>query len=220
LGAWGTGSFENDAALDFVAGVRSVDDLQLVFAALMREAGDIDADLASEAIAAADIIACCHGRPAAQIPEQVRQLAARVQPPDAPLTQIAIEAVHAVRDRSELAELWAEADDAGWTETVDTLLLRLDLTRPYDPLVTVEAEVKEQGEIGSSCALCGAGVAEQDEVTLTIEQDFDGIWSSMTLYAHRSCVVEIFEPPHFDAQGNPTPQLLSQFKASLNSAQD
>ena len=54
MGAWGSGSFENDAALDWAAGVQSIEDVSAPFDRLRAEdSGHIDADLAKGALDAA-----------------------------------------------------------------------------------------------------------------------------------------------------------------------
>ena len=48
MGAWGSGSFENDTALDWAAEVRSVEDVGKPFERLKAAgSGSIDADLAA-----------------------------------------------------------------------------------------------------------------------------------------------------------------------------
>ena len=55
MGAWGSGSFENDAALDWAGEIRSLGDLREPIDRLKAAgSGHVDVDLACEVIAAAD----------------------------------------------------------------------------------------------------------------------------------------------------------------------
>jgi hypothetical protein len=212
MGAWGEGSFENDAALDFVAVVDGLDNLQSVFAKLDQEGAYIEVDLASEAIAAADIVACCLGRGAGDLPDKLAQRIDGFGVPTEPLILSAQKAVQSVRAGSELAGLWDEAEDASWSAAMDGLLHRLDIDKPYSAPEAAPNEPENAGEITSTCHLCYRSVSADDEVAVTIEDLTGGIWSSYTLYAHRNCLVDRFSPPHFKPDGSPSEELLAQFK--------
>ena len=56
MGAWGSGSFENDTALDWAGDVRSVEDVRKPFEQLKRGRIEacVDADFACELLAAAE----------------------------------------------------------------------------------------------------------------------------------------------------------------------
>jgi len=129
MGAWGHGSFENDDAADFVADVTEGSDLDRVRSTLDAVAtgtGYLDAPDASEAIAAAEIVAAILGRasPAAIEEEGLLAWAGQFSAEDgnalagvanAALTRILGEA-------SELRELWEEADEFDdWRASVEAL---------------------------------------------------------------------------------------------------
>ena len=134
MGAWGTESFDNDAAMDWVAELEAATDLRAVADALGAAASEeyLDADVGSVGLAAAEVVAALRGRPAAELPEEV---AAWVEghrvPPDAALLGAAVRAVDAIAgepERSELRELWDEAADddrAAWRAAVADLRDRL-----------------------------------------------------------------------------------------------
>src|SRR3712207_808638 len=79
MGAWGPGIFENDTAMDWAAGVQSVDDVRKPFEALKRETDaykgegelTIDADPACELLAAAECVAFMLGRPSRDFPDEL-----------------------------------------------------------------------------------------------------------------------------------------------------
>jgi Domain of unknown function (DUF4259) len=112
MGAWGTGHFENDDALDLVADVQGPDDLDRVLRAVTEsEDAGIGASVATKAMAAADIVAAMMGRPAGDCPDDLtKRLDALGAPPPA-LIKLAQESVSRILMESELVDLWAESDE-------------------------------------------------------------------------------------------------------------
>ena len=117
MGAWGSGIFENDTAMDFVGNLA---DHPKTADAVLREAletaahmgGYLDADEGSEALAAAALVSLAANEspvePEPPVDEYVRKIGRHV--PDG-LAPLAIEAIDRVLgDESELQELWAEQD--------------------------------------------------------------------------------------------------------------
>ena len=131
MGAWGSGPFENDDAGDWVWELEDDEDGSVIDAALsavvdtppheLVEAGD-----ASNALAAAEIVAAARGRSDSQLPteaaEWIRRNGALVS--DAVVT-LAVRAVDRVLAGSELKELWEEAGDPEWEQVVSALRSRL-----------------------------------------------------------------------------------------------
>jgi hypothetical protein len=74
MGAWGPGGFENDTALDFAGRIGSLDDIR---AALSVETPGtpIDAEAASEIVAAAECVAAMLGNPADDMPDDLLAMA-------------------------------------------------------------------------------------------------------------------------------------------------
>jgi hypothetical protein len=215
MGAWDVGSFGNDAALDFVDGITGIDDLTQAFATLGQEEPPTDADTASEAVAAADLVAAMMGRAAPDLPDDLAPKLSDFGPPSEELIAAAVKAVHQVRDRSELAELWAEATDEDWAGAIDGLLARLDPATPYVP--PPPRDVETEGKVFGICLVCDGSIEEADIVTVTMEEDDGIVSSSLTLYAHRGCLERNYDPPHFTDDGTPHPDLLAQVKAYLDS---
>jgi hypothetical protein len=170
MGAWDVGSFDNDAALDFADGINGIEDLTQAFDALGEEGTSADADAVSEAVAAADLVAAMMGRPAPNMPDHLAERVAGFGPPEHGLIAAAADAVRHVAAHSELAELWAEAEDEDWAGAMEGLLTRLDPKVPYDPPPQNDAPV---GLISSICLICEGSVPEAEEVTVTMEGDDD-----------------------------------------------
>ena len=118
MGAWGSGPFENDDAMDWVAELESARDLAAVRSALeavTRAEEYIDAPVGSIALASAEVVAALRGRPVVDLPPEVTNWVAKQRGLfDAALITMAAQAVQIVlseSSRSELSELWNEADD-------------------------------------------------------------------------------------------------------------
>ena len=137
MGAWGSGTFENDDACDLVCDLRESTDLSLLEEALRTAAEtdeDLDAGDGSKALAAAEVILALLGNPSPAIAEEEDVQAwmkANPQRPTAALLALAERAVQQVTaEDSELRELWDEADSLDeWMAEVNTLLAGLRAAR-------------------------------------------------------------------------------------------
>lgn len=131
MGAWGTGTFENDDAADWVYDLEGADDLDLVRDALeeaVEVSGYIDLREGARALAAAEVVAASAGRPLPDLPEPVSAwLDSRRPAPTDDDRSLARQAVERVTGaRSELAELWGEGDKGEpWWAAVADLSSRL-----------------------------------------------------------------------------------------------
>jgi hypothetical protein len=130
MGAWGPKSFENDGALDWIGEVIEDGGVELVAAALDAviegKTEYLEGDVCEEGIAAAEILAAAGGAPAGDLPEDARSWAAAQPKPDATLYAKAVEAMAAVREKSELRELWEDSEHfAAWNAAMDDLDKRL-----------------------------------------------------------------------------------------------
>ena len=128
MGAWGTAAFDNDDASDWFY---ELEDGGLpTLEATFDEALDAD-DLAGptdvSAIAAAEVVAAALGRPAPGLRDDVAAVAAGLAGKVTPdLAERARAAVERVLASSEVAELWAETDDAEeWRRGVEDIIGRL-----------------------------------------------------------------------------------------------
>lgn len=133
MGAWGTGNFDNDTALDWVgAFVNASDPASFLRTTLQAVRGDLDyldADVCCEALAAAEVVSALRGAPATDLPAELDDWVKHRSVDVAPLVQPALNAISLVRIRSELQELWQETDDdyAHWLAVVENLDGRLRL---------------------------------------------------------------------------------------------
>lgn len=135
MGTWSHEVFGNDSACDWAAGLAEGEGLGPIEAAIAAvmdaPAGLLDASLAEEALAAAEVLARLRGH-AGERSAYTEALDAwvqrtRLEPPPA-LVQQALAALQRIGDAdSELRESWAEADqEAAWQATLADLRRRLD----------------------------------------------------------------------------------------------
>jgi hypothetical protein len=128
MGAWGTAAFDNDDASDWVYELEK-DGIAAVDAALKDALGPGELEMPTDvnAVAAGEVIAAALGRPVDGLREDLlslaNALAPSVTPDHAARARTAVERVLA---GSEVAELWAESDDADeWRSLVEDLIGRL-----------------------------------------------------------------------------------------------
>jgi hypothetical protein len=124
------GTFENDDAGDWVYQLEEANDLDLVRGTLLAAAdpeGYLEAPTCSMALAAAEVVAALAGRPAPDLPEEVRtwvEAHRLTVPPD--LRALSVRALDQVAAGSELKELWAESEESGaWIDRLQELRSRL-----------------------------------------------------------------------------------------------
>jgi hypothetical protein len=132
MGAWGTGTFDNDDASDWLQQFES-DGPAAAEAALAQvldqEPDDyIDATDAAYALAAAELIAAARDGDTGRLPAEAK--AALKEHADdlaeAGYERKALQAVNRIMKKSEIKDLWEESDDAeAFTEQVQELMERL-----------------------------------------------------------------------------------------------
>ena len=132
MGAWGTGSFQNDSASDWFYSVEEAVEPGLVIASALdqalAEAGYLELDPAAAAIAAAELLASCAGRVADDLPDHIRRwVTEHSHQPYAAEIEQAVRAVERVRDESELRELWNDehGPENSWLGALEDLVARL-----------------------------------------------------------------------------------------------
>jgi hypothetical protein len=127
MGAWGSGPFENDDAADWRYLLVDGGGPEVVADALRAVAGG-GAELpeAANAVAAAAVVAAGLGDAAVEIPDDVRDWLAGVDPAAwPPLASEAAGALDLVLAESELRELWDEAGDGDWSAETQALRGRI-----------------------------------------------------------------------------------------------
>ena len=130
MGSWGFGSFENDDAADWAADLAEMGEAALIdeaFERVLVAASDfIEAPDASCALAAAEVVAALHGKPASDLPEEIRTWIEGKPSIQREVVQKARKAVAAIKKESELRDLWEESDGLeDWQPIVDDLERRL-----------------------------------------------------------------------------------------------
>ncbi len=129
MAGWGTGSFENDDAAEWVAHLSTVAPADLM--QVLLQAADhpdyLEAHDASVAVAAAEVVAALSASPAAAVPSQIAEWTKKnPQASTAELRALAIRALERVRRNSEVKDLWMEADGLNdWTAAIQELQTRL-----------------------------------------------------------------------------------------------
>jgi ribonuclease HII len=130
---WGTKPFENDAAVGWLADLKStgVDSIANALKQVNDEkSGQVPAEVCSTAIAAASIVAAARdGQTELLDQDALAWLQSSGFKPDGKLTKQAKTAVQTCRgaSRSELYMVWMAIPNAtAWIDTVKTLMKRLD----------------------------------------------------------------------------------------------
>jgi hypothetical protein len=125
VGAWGTGSFENDDAADWVAGLGAItpDDLTKILVQAADDPAYLEAPAASAAVAAGEVVAALNGSAGEGAPAAIIDWAKKhPQALTAELRAVAVRALDRVRRNSELKDLWLEADGLNdWIAAVKDL---------------------------------------------------------------------------------------------------
>lgn len=131
-GAWGSGAFDNDDALDFVAELARQRDPGLVYRTLQAarsRRGYLEAPEGSAAVAAAEVVAALNGHPRKGMPESLGRWMQGQKRPTKEQVSLAVAAMGRVRGPgSELNELWADAkptDRQKWEAAMQDLITRL-----------------------------------------------------------------------------------------------
>lgn len=131
MGTWGHGSFQNDHARDWCSSLRnSTEPMGLVRTALVTRQTEGDQ---ARLLAAAEVVAVASGGlPSSDMPRNVAAwIAAGHIKADSRMCDLARAGVEAVRNGSDLRELWrgaGELDD--WQTVVEDLLGRLRTREP------------------------------------------------------------------------------------------
>ncbi|MEM8724151.1 MAG: DUF4259 domain-containing protein [Pseudomonadota bacterium] len=157
MGVWGTGSFENDEALDFAAEIRSVDDLSNEVR-LHDVGAELDADKACRVIVVGECVAAMRGHRQENMPDELAQKVHEFGAPSDELFDNARDSVSMVITNSELSDLWAESDDrAGFNLAMTNLIDRLN-----QPLAKAKKPRKKDPKPNlSPCWICGEEMGQE-----------------------------------------------------------
>ena len=199
MGAWGSGSFENDIAMDWAAEIQSIADVRKPFDRLKQDTDAaeegpnliVDADFACELVAAAETVAMMMGRRSRDFPEDLAQRLAGVgEPDDLLFHQARNGALYAMRN-SELAELWEEVAEEGginpWLEEMTRLFDRLNPDIEFEPWDPEEIEQQGGGPVGL-CAFCDRPVNRDELFGMNLHDYTDRMSFSQGLWLHLPCL--------------------------------
>lgn len=197
MGAWGSGSFENDAALDFAAAIQHPADLLKPLSMNSTEQ-EIDADLASEIIVVAECVAAMRGHPSAEMPEDLAERVSGFGKAGRSLYIHARNHLAAVLRRSELLELWAEDDPSEFIEAVHELIGRLNRKATDAPLDPVSGKLPFHQQAWfkeAPCCFCSKALGD-DEFASVDTKINDGKSSEIgfTAWAHLACLNRALDP--------------------------
>lgn len=197
MGAWGSGSFENDTAMDFAGEIASIADLESVM--LDEGAEEIDADLACQLIVVGECVAAMRGHPHSDMPADLAQIVGTFGKPAITLYDRARDNVSAVLCGSELLDLWSDADKeerGEFNRAMTDLIARLNKPQAK-PGKAKKAKKKKANPNPSPCMICdkpmGDGEFHQIDITLMADDFGDmkqGGW------AHMGCINAALHPKH------------------------
>jgi hypothetical protein len=126
---WGTGSFENEDAQNFLNGLGSKepDVLKQILSNGADQNEYLNPSESSVLIAAAEIVATAKGSPPQTVPRQITEWIRKIEgAPSSEMNELARRAVEKVRTNSELKDLWLEADGLNeWSAGLRDLEQRL-----------------------------------------------------------------------------------------------
>jgi len=132
MGAWGSDSFENDDAADWVADFCDAPDQGLILNTLSAVVDTtpseyLEAPACSVGIAAAEVVAALKKAPNPSLPENAKSCLSNLNiKADPSLVVMALKAIERIKTNSELKELWDESQTPNeWYEALNGLVNRL-----------------------------------------------------------------------------------------------
>ena len=129
MSTWSYYTFDNDAAADFAESFLEKPNEAMLYEALAtaaEEEGQVEADDASVALAAAEIVAAILGKPAQDLPPGLIPAIVHLDADGEDLRELAEQAVKVVLEKSVLQEQRAAGDEySNWQGLQQNLLTRL-----------------------------------------------------------------------------------------------
>ncbi len=132
MGAWEITNFANDTAMDWISDFEENSSVSFLLQTILAVFEDeyLDSDIASEALAAIEVVAAAKGRPASDFPEEIGavQLASLAASIDAKVIETCKKSIHRIikEEDNELFELWEESDQGkDWVTVQKDLLSRV-----------------------------------------------------------------------------------------------
>jgi Domain of unknown function (DUF4259) len=155
MGTWGTGTFDNDWALDWVAELSEIGDADFPASTLrpFDDVGSVDGWECARALAAAEAVAASSGQPAADLPDGVPMWLERTQArAGAQQVQLALRVVGTILALS--SGLRRQQDETGaslaeWLTPIEDLQRRLSAAEPaQSPSRRLDSLVSGRGPSG------------------------------------------------------------------------
>lgn len=205
MGTWAAGNFGNDTALDFVESLSGFSDLNATLESFSKNTGELDTDQACIALAACDLVAACIGRPAPDMPDIAVFEEANVSDDHLEKSKALVKRV---KEKSELAEVWAEEKEERheWQEVLDDLILRLTPSIPYEsPSAIMVSDIPE--DFLGYCYICYEIVTERDGITFEYTEEGAG---TITVHPHRKCIETQIPGPHWNPDGTPSSETTTK----------
>lgn len=159
MDTWGSDSFENDDASDWLTDFCNAPAQELISNALSRVAevdlfDSLEAPECTVGIAAAEVVAALKGEPNPNLPSEALNCVSRLTiKADSSLVSLALKAVESIKTDSRLKEVWDESENSDeWYSAVSNLEVRLkelDLDALFDVILDeLRAEKAEAAKGG------------------------------------------------------------------------
>ena len=188
MGAWGTGPFENDDALDFAGEIGSIE--SLAKEVRLRDVQNcLDAGKASRVIVVGECVAAMRGHGHPDMPSDLAQRVIGFGVPSDDLFDNARDGVSMVISNSELSDLWAESDDrAGFNRAMTDLIDRLN-----QPIGVSRTPLDKAPATNlSPCWICGEPMGgEWTSISVTLDP---GLGLSQSGSVHLACLNAALRP--------------------------
>jgi hypothetical protein len=131
MGTWGTGSFENDQALDWLAELMETNDLSLLEESLVIKdiQSYLDVNIAIDIIVACEIVAALLNKSSEKLPNDAKKWIKKNNNLDAMclVAKCKNGLSRIVAKNSEIKELWEESDSFGeWMTKIKELTSRIN----------------------------------------------------------------------------------------------
>lgn len=209
MGVWGSGSFENDDALDFAAEIQSVDDL--FEEVRLHEAGvELEVDSACRAIVVGECVAAMRGHRTDSMPDDLAERVISFGPPSDELYDIARDSVSMVISNSELSDLWAESDERGaFNRAMTDLIDRLN-----QPIATAKPpKNKKVATNHSPCWICGEAMgSEFTSISVTLDPQSG---TSQGGSVHLACLNAALHPKYMIQDWQFDDEMLARFTSDI-----
>ena len=127
MGVWGSGFFENDDAMEWVAELEETGFDAIQAALMVTDVDEIEMTDATVALAASVVVLAMAGSTFKNLPEEVEAwLEEHAERPETSLLERTLEAAQMVHESSELRSSWEESDDfKSWDRLVRRLVTKL-----------------------------------------------------------------------------------------------